>query len=105
MLAENQHGFVKVGSCFTNLVIFFREANKLMDKGFMIDITYLVYNFPKSFKESKKSEGKRKRQKSAINGQFSQRKKVTSEVSVGFILGPAMLPVLINGLETRGRKS
>lgn len=70
----------------------------------MIDIAYLVYDLPKAFKESK-SEDKRKRQKSAINDQFSQRKVVTSEVSVGFVLGPAMFPRLINGLEMRGRKS
>lgn len=50
----------KVGSCLTNLVTFFREANKLVDKGIMADITYSVYNLPKAFKESKKSENKRK---------------------------------------------
>lgn len=60
MVAENQHGFVKVESCLTNLVTFFGEANKLVDKGIMIDITNLVYNFPKSFKGSKKSEDKEK---------------------------------------------
>lgn len=91
-----------MGSCLTNLVTFFREASKLVDKGIMVDIAYLVYNLPKAFKESKKSEGKRR---SGINGQFSQRKEVTSEVSMGFVLWPAMFPILINGLEMRGGKS
>lgn len=50
-----------------------------------------------------KSEDKRKRQKSAINGQFSQQKEVTSEVSMGFVLEPAMFQILINGLEMRRR--
>lgn len=92
----------KVGSCLTNLVTFFREANKLVDKGIMADITYSVYNLPKAFKELKKSEDKRKL---GISGQFSQKKEVTSEISVGFVLGPAMFPILINGLEMRGGKS
>lgn len=63
----------------------------------MVDLTYLVI----SFKESKKSEDKRKRQKSAINGPFSQTKEIVSDVSTGFVLGPAVFPVLINGLEMR----
>lgn len=89
----------KGGSCLTNVVTFLREINKIVDKGTIVDLTYLVI----SFKESKKSEDKRKRQKSAINGQFSQRKEVVGEVSMGFVLGPAVFPVLINGLEMRRR--
>lgn len=60
MLAESIWIF-KSGSCLTNVVAFFREINKIVDKGIMVDLTYLVI----SFKESKKSEDKRKRQKSA----------------------------------------
>lgn len=96
MLAESIWIF-KSGSCLTNVVAFFREINKIVDKGIMVDLTYLVI----SFKESKKSEDKRKRQKSAINDPFSQTKEIVSDVSTGFVLGPAVFPVLINGLEMR----
>lgn len=60
-----------------------------MDKGIIVDLTYYVI----SFKESKKSEDKRKRHESAINCHFSQQKEVTSEVSMGFVLEAAMFPI------------
>lgn len=44
-------------SWLTNAVVFFREINKLVDKGAMVDLTYWVM----SFKESKESEDKRRR--------------------------------------------
>ena len=43
----SQHGFVKERSCLTNLLEFFAEVTRKLDKGDAVDVIYL--DFQKAF--------------------------------------------------------
>lgn len=47
MIRDSQHGFVKGRSCLTNLVEFFEEVTKEVDKGKAVDVVYM--DFSKAF--------------------------------------------------------
>ena len=47
LLNSSQHGFLKVGSCLTNLLCFFEEIIKWIDEGSPVDIIFL--DFQKAF--------------------------------------------------------
>ena len=47
LINPSQHGFLKARSCLTNLLCFFEEITKWVDKGSPVDVIYL--DFQKAF--------------------------------------------------------
>ena len=47
LINPSQHGFLKAGSCLTNLLCFFEEITKWVDDGSRLDVIYL--DFQKAF--------------------------------------------------------
>ena len=47
LINPSQHGFLKAGSCLTNLLCFFEEISKSVDEGTPVDVIYL--DFQKAF--------------------------------------------------------
>ena len=46
-LSSRQHGFMKDRSCQTNLISFYEEVSKTLDRGMAVDVIYL--DFAKAF--------------------------------------------------------
>ena len=47
LVSDRQHGFVWGRSCLTNLIEFFEEVTKVIDKGRAVDVVYM--DFSKAF--------------------------------------------------------
>ena len=47
LINDTQHGFVRIKSCLTNLLVFMEEVTNYLDSGFPVDVIYL--DFQKAF--------------------------------------------------------